>query len=65
MMVGDSQLLCPDDHSHCQAGVLRVVQVAYFTAEFGLHESMPLYSGGRCAYVRSPMSRRQDIGEAD
>jgi starch phosphorylase len=29
-----------------QAGVLRVRPVAYFSAEFGLHESLPIYSGG-------------------
>jgi starch phosphorylase len=28
------------------AGVLRPRPVAYFSAEFGLHESMPVYSGG-------------------
>ena len=28
------------------AGVLRARPVAYFSAEFGLHESLPIYSGG-------------------
>jgi starch phosphorylase len=28
------------------AGVLRPRPVAYFSAEFGLHESLPIYSGG-------------------
>ena len=28
------------------AGVLRPRPVAYFSAEFGLHESIPVYSGG-------------------
>jgi starch phosphorylase len=28
------------------AGVLRARPVAYFSAEFGLHESVPIYSGG-------------------
>jgi glycogen phosphorylase len=28
------------------AGVLRTRPVAYFSAEFGLHESVPIYSGG-------------------
>jgi len=28
------------------AGPLRVSPVAYFSAEFGLHESLPIYSGG-------------------
>ncbi len=29
-----------------QAGVLRPRPVAYFSAEFGIHESLPIYSGG-------------------
>jgi glucan phosphorylase len=29
-----------------QRGVLRPRPVAYFSAEFGLHESLPIYSGG-------------------
>ena len=29
-----------------RAGVLRPHPVAYFSAEFGLHESLPIYSGG-------------------
>jgi starch phosphorylase len=40
-------------HLHAQgswgdvhAGVLRARPVAYFSAEFGLHESLPIYSGG-------------------
>src|SRR2546430_9519393 len=28
------------------AGILRPRPVAYFSAEFGLHESIPVYSGG-------------------
>src|SRR5262249_33204875 len=28
------------------AGILRSRPVAYFSAEFGLHESLPIYSGG-------------------
>ena len=28
------------------AGPLRVRPVAYFSAEFGIHESLPIYSGG-------------------
>jgi starch phosphorylase len=41
------------EYLHCEttwgathAGVLRVQPVAYFSAEFGLHESLPIYSGG-------------------
>ena len=38
------------------AGILRPRPVAYFSAEFGLHESMPIYSGGS-AYLRATTSR--------
>src|SRR5437764_8040335 len=33
------------------AAVLRPRPVAYFSAEFGLHESIPIYSGGLCVLV--------------
>lgn len=36
----------PDTWGHWHAGPLRVNPVAYFCAEFGLHESLPIYSGG-------------------
>src|SRR4029078_12421892 len=29
-----------------EAGVLGVMPVSYFSAEFGIHESVPIYSGG-------------------
>ena len=32
--------------AHTHAGVLGNKPVAYFSAEFGLHESLPIYSGG-------------------
>ena len=37
-----------EDHTWgaTHAGVLRPRPVAYFSAEFGLHESLPIYSGG-------------------
>ncbi len=37
-----------DDHTWgaSHAGVLRPRPVGYFSAEFGLHESLPIYSGG-------------------
>lgn len=37
-----------EQHTWCstQAGVISVAPIAFFSAEFGLHESLPLYSGG-------------------
>lgn len=34
------------DWGRTQAGVLGARPVAYFSAEFGIHESLPIYSGG-------------------
>jgi len=39
-------LQAPRTWGATHAGVLRARPVAYFSAEFGLHESMPIYSGG-------------------
>lgn len=35
-----------DTWGHVHAGPLKLNPVAYFSAEFGLHESIPIYSGG-------------------
>ena len=45
---GGSRNICNDDRTWgaANAGVLRPRPVAYFSAEFGLHESLPIYSGG-------------------
>jgi starch phosphorylase len=45
-----------------QAGVLRVVPVAYFAAEFGLHESLPLYSGGLGVLAGDYLKSASDLG---
>lgn len=37
---------CNSTWAHTHAGVLGSKPVAYFSAEFGLHESLPIYSGG-------------------
>ena len=44
------------------AGVLRARPVAYFSAEFGLHESVPIYSGGLGRPGRRPHQERQRPG---
>ena len=41
------------------AGVLRSRPVAYFSAEFGLHESLPIYSGGLGVLGRRPLQECQ------
>ncbi len=43
-----SRNICKSDRTWgaTHAGVLRPRPVAYFSAEFGLHESLPIYSGG-------------------
>jgi starch phosphorylase len=44
------------------AGVLRAAPVAYFSAEFGLHESLPLYSGGLGVLAGDVLKSASDLG---
>jgi glycogen phosphorylase len=44
------------------AGVLRARPVAYFSAEFGLHESMPIYSGGLGILAGDHLKSASDLG---
>src|SRR5260370_14419657 len=44
------------------AGVLRTRPVAYFSAEFGLHESMPIYSGGLGVLAGDLIKSASDLG---
>lgn len=46
--------------THC--GVLRARPVAYFSAEFGLHESMPIYSGGLGILAGDHIKSASDLG---
>src|SRR5437867_2652253 len=44
------------------AGPLLVNPVAYFVAEFGLHESLPLYSGGLGLLAGDMLKSASDLG---
>ena len=44
------------------AGVLRARPVAYFSAEFGLHESIPIYSGGLGVLAGDHVKSASDLG---
>src|SRR5215510_7894751 len=44
------------------AGVLRPRPVAYFSAEFGLHESIPIYSGGLGVLAGDHIKSSSDLG---
>ena len=44
------------------AGVLRPRPVAYFSAEFGLHESVPVYSGGLGILAGDHIKSASDLG---
>ena len=52
------------DHSWgaSHAGVLRPRPVAYFSAEFGLHESFPIYSGGLGVLAGDHIKSASDLG---
>ena len=47
-------------HIHC--GVLHWRPVAYFSAEFGLHESIPIYSGGLGVLAGDHLKTASDLG---
>ncbi len=44
------------------AGVLRPRPVAYFSAEFGMHESLPIYSGGLGVLAGDHIKSASDLG---
>ena len=44
------------------AGPLRANPVAYFSAEFGLHESLPIYSGGLGVLAGDHLKAASDLG---
>jgi starch phosphorylase len=44
------------------AGVLKARPVAYFSAEFGLHESLPIYSGGLGVLAGDHVKSASDLG---
>jgi glycogen phosphorylase len=44
------------------AGILRPRPVAYFSAEFGLHESIPIYSGGLGVLAGDHIKGASDLG---
>ena len=52
------------DRTWCDmhAGVMRVTPMAYFSAEFGLHESLPLYSGGLGVLAGDYLKGASDLG---
>ncbi|MBX7167677.1 MAG: alpha-glucan family phosphorylase [Pirellulales bacterium] len=43
-------------------GMLRAKPVAYFSAEFGLHESLPIYSGGLGVLAGDHLKSASDLG---
>ena len=45
---------------HC--GMLRVAPVAYFSPEFALHESLPIYSGGLGVLAGDHLKAASDLG---
>jgi len=55
--LGSDQTWCSE-----QAGALRHSPIAYFSAEFGLHESLPLYSGGLGVLAGDHLKSASDLG---
>ncbi len=51
-----------DSWGAVHATILRVRPVAYFSAEFGLHESLPIYSGGLGVLAGDHLKSASDLG---
>ncbi len=55
-------MAAPDTWGSARAGILLHRPVAYFSAEFGLHESMPIYSGGLGILAGDHLKSASDLG---
>src|SRR5690606_8172164 len=55
-------LQASDTWADRHAGVLGARPVAYFSAEFGLHESLPIYSGGLGVLAGDHIKSASDLG---
>ena len=51
-----------DSWGAVHASILRSRPVAYFSAEFGLHESLPIYSGGLGVLAGDHLKSASDLG---
>ena len=58
----DAYLEDRDTWGASYAGLLTSFPVAYFSAEFGLHESLPLYSGGLGVLAGDHLKSASDLG---
>jgi starch phosphorylase len=52
----------PNTWASTHAAPLRVRPVAYFSAEFGIHESLPIYSGGLGVLAGDHLKSASDLG---
>lgn len=52
----------PNPRARMAAGALNTRPVAYFCAEFGIHESLPIYSGGLGILAGDHMKASSDLG---
>ncbi|MBA2664467.1 MAG: alpha-glucan family phosphorylase [Bradymonadaceae bacterium] len=58
----DEYLASAGPASNMEAGPLHVAPVAYFCAEFGIHESLPIYSGGLGVLAGDHLKAASDLG---
>lgn len=58
----DEYLASAGPSFNMEAGPLHVAPVAYFCAEFGLHESLPIYSGGLGVLAGDHLKAASDLG---
>lgn len=55
-------LTCENTWGATNAGILGARPVAYFSAEFGIHESLPIYSGGLGVLAGDHIKSASDLG---
>jgi starch phosphorylase len=55
-------LVTDDTWCSRHGGIVQVAPVAYFSAEFGVHESLPLYSGGLGVLAADCLKSASDLG---
>jgi starch phosphorylase len=55
-------LVADDTWCSRHGGIVQVAPVAYFSAEFGVHESLPLYSGGLGVLAADCLKSASDLG---
>ena len=58
----EEYLMASSTWADAQPGALQATSIAYFSAEFGIHESLPIYSGGLGVLAGDYLKTASDMG---